>query len=129
MSTGCAKREFAPDQSEQRRLARAVAPHEAHLVARRDRRRGVLEERAALDRIGDVLDAQDGRRLAPARAGCQRGIADMLRPADRYKQVVSPKRFSESRRRDADRAFYLTPFGIADAVERKSAVNDGNPDD
>ncbi len=53
--------ELAPDQPEQRGLARAVAPDESDLVPRRDQRGGVVEELLALHRKGDVLQGQHGR--------------------------------------------------------------------
>src|SRR5690606_10558444 len=54
------EREFAPDQPEERGLAGAVAADEADLVAVGNRGRSALEQRAPLDRIGDVGDPQHG---------------------------------------------------------------------
>jgi hypothetical protein len=51
------ERQLAPDDAKERGLAGAVAPDKTDLVACRDYRRGVLEQRTALDRIGDVVDA------------------------------------------------------------------------
>ena len=42
-------RQLAGDQAQQRGLARAVAPDEADLVARRNAGRGLVEENAPLD--------------------------------------------------------------------------------
>jgi hypothetical protein len=60
------ERELAPDEAEERGLAGAVAAHEADLVAGGDDGRGVLEERAAVHGIGDVVEAEH-------RGACARG--------------------------------------------------------
>ncbi len=53
---------FALQQTQQRRLAGAVASDEADLVAGRDRGRCPFEDRSALDPVGEIIDMQHGAR-------------------------------------------------------------------
>ena len=58
-------RDFALQQAQQRRLAGAVAPDEADLVAGRDCGRCPLEDRFALDPVGEIIDsAASGEAIA-----------------------------------------------------------------
>ena len=50
------------DQAQQRRLAGAVAADEADLVAGRDCGRRPLEDRFALDAVGEIIDVQHQAR-------------------------------------------------------------------
>ena len=53
--------DLARDQAQQRGLARAVAADEADLVPGRDAGRGLVEEDAPLDAVGEVVDVQHVR--------------------------------------------------------------------
>ena len=53
--------EFAQDQLQQGGFADAVAPDEADLVAFGKRHSGVVQEQAAADPVGEVIDMQHGR--------------------------------------------------------------------
>ena len=55
-------RDFTLQQAQQRRLAGAVAPDEADLVAGRDCGRCPLEDRFALDPVGEIIDMQHQAR-------------------------------------------------------------------
>jgi len=89
------QRELAPDQPKQRGLARAVAPDEAHLVAIGDHGGGVFDQRAAFDRIGDVIHAQHGGSLPEPARGVNhppriRGLRrqDLLKPQHKATQLA-----------------------------------------
>jgi nucleoside-diphosphate kinase len=68
------ERQLAPDQAEERGLARAVAADEAHLVAIGDEGRGALEKRPAGHGEADVVDCEHGRGLWCGREGVNRGF-------------------------------------------------------
>lgn len=55
------QRQFAPDQSKERGLARAIAPDHTHLVTGRNDRARALEERLAINRIAEVIQSQHAR--------------------------------------------------------------------
>ncbi len=70
------QRQLAPDQAKERGLAGAIAPDDAHFMAIGDRDTGVLDQRAASDRIGDIINAQhDGERWRSAR-----GLSTAVQP-------------------------------------------------
>src|SRR5690606_27727449 len=67
-------RDVAGDDLQKRRLARAVASDETHLVARGDAGGRRLEDRASLDPVGDVVEVQHNPEgIAGGRAAVTRG--------------------------------------------------------
>src|SRR5947208_2115341 len=54
--------EGAADEVEQRRLAGAVAADEPDALARRDLRRGILDQGPAADPVGEARDGKHGAR-------------------------------------------------------------------
>jgi hypothetical protein len=60
------KRQFAPDQPEERRLAGAVTADKTDLVAGGNGGRGPFEQGAAFDGIGDIGNAQHARGMPDA---------------------------------------------------------------
>ena len=66
--------QLAGDQAQQRGLARAVAADEADLVPRRNARRGLVEDDAPLDAVGEVVDVQHGRKAIAEWAGDVMGL-------------------------------------------------------
>ena len=67
--------QLARDQAQQRGLARAVAADEADLVPRRNAGRGLVEDDAPLDAVGEVVDVQHGRK---AIAECGRDVMGLV---------------------------------------------------
>ena len=63
--------EHARDHAHERRLARAVAPHQPHAAARRQRGARVVEDRAAAEAHGDVRQVEHARALSTGRAYAQ----------------------------------------------------------
>ena len=57
-------RQFAGDDLEQRRLARAVAADEADLAAGRQRQAGIVDEKAPGDARGKIGDLKHGAAFA-----------------------------------------------------------------
>ena len=74
--------EIAADDLQQRRLAGAVAADEADLVARRDAGGGVLQDRAPLDAVAQVVDVQHGGEEIAARARPVTMSGRAVRPSD-----------------------------------------------
>ena len=60
-------RKLAADQAEERGLAGAVAPHEPDMRAGRQRGRGVVDQEALAEPIGEGADMQHGRAFRAAR--------------------------------------------------------------
>ena len=72
--------DFAADQAEQRRLARAVAPDQADVRAGRQRRRRLVDQQAFAEAISKIVDMQHAA-LLPRRAAQGKG---RRRPRLRY---------------------------------------------
>ena len=88
--------DLAGNQAEEGGLAGAVRPHQAGLGAVRQRHRGVVDQQAMADPVGEVVDVQHGRGFVPGSGRPGKGRRARPRPkcqADSYRcHIVSSRR-------------------------------------
>jgi hypothetical protein len=73
-ATALVRVELADHHFHQRRFARAVTADEAHAATRRQRGAGAVDNGAAAEAHGDVLQIQHGRPRSSCWGGCQGGL-------------------------------------------------------